>query len=231
MKRRTFNVIATMLILCSILWNNPIVSYATDVSVDPRFDAQYYADAYPDVKEAFGYDVDALWNHYVTAGQYESRKCYEGDVGGTIIVDSNGKTLNITDLDRMMFERVNDFRVENGVEPLEWKAGALAVSQVRIAEIPIYFSHSRPDGTDFATTYYQLNVYTRRAGENIAYRGISRNINTIEGRTACVDAIFNQYLNSPGHRQNMLETKWKYFGSAFVFTNGRCYQVQTFTTD
>ena len=37
------------------------------------FDAEYYASQYPDLKEAFGNDADALFEHYVTFGLAEGR--------------------------------------------------------------------------------------------------------------------------------------------------------------
>lgn len=37
------------------------------------FDYQTYADTYPDLKAAFGYDAAALYNHYVTNGKAEGR--------------------------------------------------------------------------------------------------------------------------------------------------------------
>ena len=37
------------------------------------FDYQTYADTYPDLKAAFGYDAVALYNHYVTNGKAEGR--------------------------------------------------------------------------------------------------------------------------------------------------------------
>lgn len=42
--------------------------------IKPNFDSKYYADTYPDLKAAFGYDHDALWNHYVLFGKNEKRK-------------------------------------------------------------------------------------------------------------------------------------------------------------
>lgn len=37
------------------------------------FDYQTYADTYPDLKAAFGYDAAALYNHYETNGKAEGR--------------------------------------------------------------------------------------------------------------------------------------------------------------
>ena len=40
----------------------------------PVFDPVYYADKYSDLKSAFGYDVNALWNHFQTCGMNEMRQ-------------------------------------------------------------------------------------------------------------------------------------------------------------
>ena len=40
------------------------------------FDAVGYANRYPDLKEMYGYDPIALWNHYDTIGRYEGRIPY-----------------------------------------------------------------------------------------------------------------------------------------------------------
>lgn len=37
------------------------------------FNYKAYADAYPDLKATFGYDANALYQHYITAGQKEGR--------------------------------------------------------------------------------------------------------------------------------------------------------------
>ena len=41
------------------------------------FDEHYYADSYKDLKEAFGYDREKLWNHFVTFGVNEGRSMNE----------------------------------------------------------------------------------------------------------------------------------------------------------
>ena len=40
------------------------------------FDAVKYANAYPDLKAAFGTNAGALWNHYVNYGVYEGRQAF-----------------------------------------------------------------------------------------------------------------------------------------------------------
>ncbi len=54
------------------------------------FDHVTYANTYPDLYEAFGYDKSALWNHYVTNGVYENRVAF----GTTAAVTSKLTALN-----------------------------------------------------------------------------------------------------------------------------------------
>lgn len=50
----------------------PGVTY-TNVESKAGFDYSYYADSYPDLKSAFGYDKELLWNHYIQFGKAEGR--------------------------------------------------------------------------------------------------------------------------------------------------------------
>lgn len=72
MKRRFF-VMAAMVM--SLYAANMTAYAAPETMPDGTvFDAEYYAETYPDVKAAFGNDKDALYNHYVTYGRNEGRK-------------------------------------------------------------------------------------------------------------------------------------------------------------
>lgn len=58
----------------SIVYNGTTYS-STD------FDAPYYANAYSDLYNAFGYDKNALINHYLNYGESEGRKCVGNEIG------------------------------------------------------------------------------------------------------------------------------------------------------
>lgn len=49
------------------------ISNLADAKAGGIFDAHYYADRYPDLKKAFGYNEAALFNHFITHGMYEWR--------------------------------------------------------------------------------------------------------------------------------------------------------------
>ena len=49
----------------------------------------YYADTYPDLKKAFGYDADALYNHYITYGKGEGRRISQYVKGDSFTGNAN----------------------------------------------------------------------------------------------------------------------------------------------
>jgi hypothetical protein len=44
------------------------------VDFSPVFNPDFYADKYEDLRNAFGYDHNALWTHFITYGMYEFRQ-------------------------------------------------------------------------------------------------------------------------------------------------------------
>lgn len=67
MKRRNLVALAGMLVMLgSVLPVSAAESLET-------FDYETYADTYPDLKAAFGYDAAALYNHYISYGKAEGR--------------------------------------------------------------------------------------------------------------------------------------------------------------
>ena len=72
MKKRKLIAIAGMvLVMGSVLPGSVLPVSAAESLAD--FDYHTYADTYPDLKEAFGYNAAALYNHYETNGKAEGR--------------------------------------------------------------------------------------------------------------------------------------------------------------
>ena len=72
MKKR----IITTLLVTVLGLSSSITAFAAPKTMPDgtKFDAEYYADTYQDVKAAFGNDEEALYNHYVNYGKAEGRK-------------------------------------------------------------------------------------------------------------------------------------------------------------
>ena len=73
MKKRISVIVAVVIMLFS-----SITAYAAPKTMPDGqlFDAEFYANTYPDVKAALGTDEAVLYNHYVTCGKNEGRLPY-----------------------------------------------------------------------------------------------------------------------------------------------------------
>lgn len=71
----------TMLTVAAVTGSSLTVFAAPETMPDGTlFDAEYYAQTYPDVAAVFGTDKEALYNHYVTLGKAEGRNAYDSMV-------------------------------------------------------------------------------------------------------------------------------------------------------
>lgn len=108
---------------------------------------------------------------------------------------------------------VNQERVKEGLAALQTNDAISEAAQVRAAELPALFDHTRPDGSSCFTALDEAGVRYWTAGENIA-AGYSTPEQVVEG-----------WMNSTGHRANILSSSFTTIG---VGREGR-YWVQLFT--
>lgn len=112
---------------------------------------------------------------------------------------------------------VNEERAKAGLSALTVDTGLEAASLVRAQEIVSNFSHTRPDGTSFSTAIREQNVSFRGAGENIAWGQKSP------------EAVMEAWMNSPGHRANILNENFTRIGVGhYQNGSGTNYWVQLF---
>lgn len=100
-------------------------------------------------------------------------------------------------------ELVNAERAKAGLKPLKLEKKITQAAQVRAVEIEKSFSHTRPDGTNFATALKEAGVTYRGSGENIAW-GQKTPEQVMEG-----------WMNSPGHRANILNANYTSIGVGY----------------
>ena len=112
---------------------------------------------------------------------------------------------------------VNAERAKAGLSALTMDATVNAAAQVRAKEIVSVFSHTRPDGSSCFTALREAGVNYRGAGENIAYGQPS------------AQAVVNAWMNSEGHRANILNANFTTIGVGHYVQNGTHYWAQFFT--
>lgn len=121
-----------------------------------------------------------------------------------------------SDYTQEVLRLVNAERQKAGKQPLTMDAKLSQAAQVRAKEIQTHFSHSRPDGRSCFTAMQEAGVSYRAAGENIA----------AGQRTPA--AVMEAWMNSQGHRENILSDQFGRLGVGYVVINGRAHWVQMF---
>lgn len=111
---------------------------------------------------------------------------------------------------------VNKERAAAGLNPLTINESAMSAALVRAKEIRQSFSHTRPNGSSFSTALKEQGVSYRGSGENIAYGQRSP------------EEVMKAWMNSSGHRANILNAKYTSIGVGCYEQNGTLYWAQLF---
>lgn len=110
-------------------------------------------------------------------------------------------------------ELVNAERQKYGLPAIVLNQELCANAQVRAAEIVQKFDHTRPNGESFGTA---ITIEKWAWGENIAW-----------GQQT-PEAVMDAWMNSPGHRANILHENFTKIGVGVTENAGRLYWVQLF---
>jgi len=112
---------------------------------------------------------------------------------------------------------VNSERRKKGLCKLSAKDTLLnSAAMTRANEITRRWSHTRPNGKDPFTAYTGIGGQMGSMGENIAY-----------GQTSPA-AVVRAWMNSPGHRANILGSNYTHLGVGVFELNGVLYWAQLF---
>lgn len=107
-----------------------------------------------------------------------------------------------------ILQLVNQARAEAGLQPLRTTSALNSAAQTRAQELSQVYSHNRPDGSSCFTVLGEKGISYRSAGENIA----------IGYKTA--QQVFNAWMNSEGHRKNILSEKFTHIGIGYTAQQG-----------
>lgn len=135
-----------------------------------------------------------------------------GEVISETIPKLKGTSSSYTD---KVIELVNAERAKSGLAPLAADNALSEYAQLRSTELTDNFAHRRPDGSSPLTYVLGLNG-THTAGENIAYGQRSP------------EEVMNSWMNSEGHRANILSSSFTMIGVGCYEENGTLYWTQIF---
>lgn len=103
----------------------------------------------------------------------------------------------------------NEYRAQYGLSELTMNYTLMGAAEVRGNEITVKFSHTRPDGSSCFTAF---NVDYYAAGENIA------------AGYATPEAVVQAWMNSEGHRENILCEDFTQLAVGYVYVPNSTYK-------
>jgi len=108
---------------------------------------------------------------------------------------------------------VNEERAKVGITPLEMELSLMRSCEIRAEELAILFSHERPNGS---SCFSVIEFESKASGENIAY-----------GQRDA-QSVMTSWMNSTGHRNNILNSNFTHIGVGYFYKNNTTYWVQLF---
>ena len=153
---------------------------------------------------------------------------------------------NETRIERLVHAEVNERRADRGLSRLAYDPALAAIADDYSAAMAQrdFFAHVDPDGDDFADRYeaagYRCRVSTgdnryATGGENLAQSWWERQVRTDRGTVyydterALAEGVVDQWMDSPGHRENILTPYWDHEGIGVDITaDGKVLVTQNF---
>ncbi|WP_303836069.1 CAP domain-containing protein [Ruminococcus flavefaciens] len=135
------------------------------------------------------------------------------ELGDSIVMASS---VNADSYAEQVVKLVNEERTKRGLQPVKALISMNKAANIRAKEIAAYFDHVRPDGRSGLTAIEDAGLSWWWIGENIA----AGQPNPQE--------VMKDWMNSEGHRNNILKANCKYIGVGYYVDNGCPYWVQLF---
>lgn len=129
------------------------------------------------------------------------------------------------DIETKIADLTNAEREKAGLAPLTLDENGYYFTKIRAEECHVKFSHTRPDDTRWLTVYYNEGVFGMFMGENLfKVDAYAEWFETVDLAQHAVDG----WMNSKGHRENILNSDYKYISVAVVRIGDSVAIVQNF---
>jgi len=128
-----------------------------------------------------------------------------------------------TALEARILQETNAVRARYGLPRLQWDGSAAAAAREHARDMLArgYFAHETPEGLTPAERMWRAGVREVTVGENIAF---------YEGYLPekAVEKVVNDWMNSPHHRENILNPQFTHLGVGVAVDGERVMLVQDF---
>ena len=110
---------------------------------------------------------------------------------------------------------VNQERAKSNLQPVTMDKNLLECAMTRAQELTLYASHTRPNGTSCMTAFPYFGY---NSSENLAINQVSP------------EDVMNSWMNSTGHRTNIMAPGNVSAGIGCFYQNGALYWIQCFSS-
>lgn len=127
-------------------------------------------------------------------------------------------------VEQAIFNKVNEERAKAGVPALSYNTTMEKYARIKSQDMGDnnYFSHPDQSGNLITAKMKADGVSYRAWGENIAYIG------GVSDPNALADQFMKNWMNSQGHRENILSTNFQSIGVGVYKAGNRVYATQEF---
>lgn len=228
MKRRILSVLLAAVMLFGSLGTAAFASYNKkydingDGFVNPK-DAFRLLEKYLDDTATMSDDVNgdgkvnpkdasAILMYYLDPSAFDDSSETSSDTSDTSSDTSTETSSDTSEEYRKEVVRlVNIEREKNGLSPLAINEAVMDTAQLRAGEIIEKFDHERPNGEMCYTALNEAGIRYRTAGENIA-----------AGQPTPAKVV-ESWMNSPGHRSNILNPDFTEIGVGYIYSGNSYY--------
>lgn len=139
-------------------------------------------------------------------------------------------------LELAIHERVNEARQERGLDPLAFDTDLREVARYHAEDMAnrSYFSHTSPEGDTLEDRYERFGYDCRVPTDGMSYKTGGENLFTVSSADSLsneklADRAVQGWLDSPAHRENLLDQDWRQEGIGVAWTDdGTLYVTQNF---
>ena len=137
---------------------------------------------------------------------------------------TNADTNFMAAVETAIYNKVNDERAKAGVPALTYNTVMQKYARIKSQDMgdKKYFSHEDLNGNLITTQMKKDGVSYKAWGENIAYIGGNVSADTL------AQQFMTNWMNSSGHRENILSTKFSSIGVGVYKIGNKVYATQEF---
>lgn len=127
-------------------------------------------------------------------------------------------------VEQKIYQKINEERSKAGVAPLSYNSTMEKYARIKSQDMGDrgYFDHVDPEGNLITVKMQQDGVRYNAWGENIAYIG------GVSDADALATQFMKNWMNSQGHRENILSTNFASVGVGVYKSGNRVYATQEF---